>query len=98
MVNRWVVGLSYHIGCSRAFWHRGGGKYGNAIAFAGFARPFSLEPIHSCLAPRIGNALGVLAAVLAVVGKGGGTDSGKNGVTKPTDPAQTPAKRTDGVN
>jgi hypothetical protein len=39
----------------------------------------------------------VLAAILAVVGKGGGIDSGKNGVIKPTDPRQTPAKPTHGV-
>jgi thioesterase domain-containing protein len=39
----------------------------------------------------------VALAIIAAVGKGGGTDSGKNAVTKPADPTQTPAKPTHGV-
>jgi hypothetical protein len=79
--------------------------YGYMSRGAGFQGPLSnvdvsrdpsIDHLNIDKSPRLHSQ--VLAAILAVVGQGGGTDSGKNGVTKPTDPAKTPAKRTDGVN
>jgi hypothetical protein len=57
------------------------------------SRDPSIDHLNIDKSPRLHSQ--VLAAILAVVGKGGGTDSGKNGVTKPTDPAQAPATGND---
>jgi hypothetical protein len=55
----------------------------------------SIDHLNIDKSPRLHSQ--VLAAIIAAVGKGGATDSGKNAVTKPADPTQTPAKPTHGV-
>ena len=74
---------------------RGAGFQGS-LSNVDVSRDPSIDHLNIEKSPRLHSQ--VLAAVLAVVGKGGGTDSGKNGVTKPGDPTQAPAKPTDGVN
>ena len=73
---------------------RGAGFQGS-LSNVDVSRDPSIDHLNIDKSPRLHSQ--VLAAILAVVGQGGGTDSGKNGVTKPTEPAQTPAKPTDGV-
>ena len=74
---------------------RGAGFQGS-LSNVDVSRDPSIDHLNIEKSPRLHSQ--VLAAVLAVVGKGGGTNSGKNGVTKPGDPTQAPAKPTDGVN
>ena len=79
--------------------HTGYGYMSRGAGFQGslsnidVSRDPSIDHLNIDKSPRLHSQ--VLAAILAVVGKGGGTDSGKNGVTKPTDPAQAPATGND---
>ncbi len=55
----------------------------------------SIDHLNIDKSPRLHRQ--VLGAVLAAVGKGGGTESGKNGTAKPSDSTGAPAKPADGV-
>ena len=73
---------------------RGPGFQGS-LANVDVSRDSSIDHLNIDKSPRLHRQ--VLAAVLAVVGKGGGTESGKSGSTKPSDSTQTPAKPTGDV-
>jgi hypothetical protein len=81
--------------------HAGYGYMSRGVGFQGslsnvdVSRDSSIDHLNIEKSPRLHRQ--VLAAVLAVVGKGGGTESGKSDVTKPSDSTQVPAKPTDGV-
>jgi hypothetical protein len=81
--------------------HTGYGYMSRGTGFQGslsnvdVSRDPSIDHLNIDKSPRLHSQ--VLAAVLAVVGKGGGIEPGKNGVTTPGDPTQTPAKPADGV-
>jgi hypothetical protein len=81
--------------------HVGYGYMSRGVGFQGplsnvdVSRDSSIDHLNIDKSPRLHRQ--VLAAVLAVVGKGGGTESGKNGIAKPSDSTQSPAKPTDGV-
>ena len=81
--------------------HAGYGYMSRGVGFQGslsnvdVSRDPSIDHLNIDKSPRLHSQ--VFAAIIATVGKGGGTDSGKNAVTKPADPTQTPAKPTHGV-
>ena len=80
--------------------HAGYGYMSRGAGFQGtlsnvdVSRDSSIDHLNIDKSPRLHKQ--VLGAVLAAVGKGGGTETGKGGAAKPADSAQTPAKPTDG--
>src|SRR5277367_3811340 len=66
MTNRWVVGLSYHIGRSSAFWHTVGENHGNSIASERLARAFILGKDCSSGRSRVGSTRTLLPALLTI--------------------------------
>ena len=81
--------------------HAGYGYMSRGVGFQGslsnvdVSSDGSIDHLKIDKSPRLHSQ--VLAAIIAAVGKGGGIDSGKNAVTKPADPTQTPAKPIHGV-
>ena len=81
--------------------HAGYGYMSRGVGFQGplsnvdVSHDSSIDHLNIDKSPRLHRQ--VLAAVLAVVGKGGGTESGKSDVTKPSDSTQTPANPTEDV-
>jgi hypothetical protein len=81
--------------------HAGYGYMSRGVGFQGslsnvdVSSDGSIDHLNIDKSPRLHSQ--VLAAIIAAVGKGGGIDSGKNAVTKPADPTQTPAKPIHGV-
>jgi hypothetical protein len=81
--------------------HAGYGYMSRGAGFQGslsnidVTRDSSIDHLNIEKSPRLHKQ--VLAAVLAAVGKGGGTESGKNGTTNRSDSPQTPAKPSDGA-
>jgi hypothetical protein len=73
---------------------RGAGFQGS-LANVDVTRDSSIDHLNIDKSPRLHRQ--VIAAVLAAVGKGGGTEAGKNGSAKPADSTGTTAKPADGA-